>query len=191
MTVLNKENEMTYELIGVAFLEESKEAAGLPKGKAVVPKAINALGQAKAGSGHDCFLKGITVQLDVTATAYHWMQMMRYHWFDIVSSESKMHCITEMDITARCTGRVSRVVLEASEKHNAWYKTGEIHLEDLLDNLPQGFMLKARVVTNYLQLKTMYAQRKNHRLVVWKEDFVNFCNELPEFLELTQKEPRT
>ena len=177
-----------YKLVGVAFIQERKEAAGLPKGELIVPKCINGLGQATAGSGHDCSLKGICVQLDVTATAYHWMQMMRYHWFDIVSSESKMHCLTEMDIKARCTSNVKAQTEDLVEELIREYKAGEYSLENLLDNLPQGFLLKARVVTNYLQLKTMYNQRKNHKLEVWNQGFVEFCKELPEFIELTQRE---
>ena len=38
------------------------------------------LGQATPGSGHDCFLKGITIQFDLTAPEYFWRQMDRYHF---------------------------------------------------------------------------------------------------------------
>ena len=55
----------------------------------------------------------------------------------------------------------------------------------LQSNLPMGFELTVRVTTNYLQLKTMYTQRKTHRL---KEDwgaFAQWCDTLPHFNELT------
>ena len=55
----------------------------------------------------------------------------------------------------------------------------------LQSNLPMGFELTVRVTTNYLQLKTMYTQRKTHRL---KEDwgaFAQWCDALPHFNELT------
>ncbi len=181
------ENKQTYKLVGVAFLEESKEAAGLSKGHLKVPKVINSLGGATAGLGHDCFLKGICTMLDVTATAYHWMQMQRYHWFDIVSSESKMHCISTMEIADRCTSVVIPQTIELVECLIRDYNAGLCQLEVVLDNLPQGFLLKARVVTNYLQLKTMVAQRKHHKLEAWSKEFMEFCKELPEFMELTQK----
>jgi hypothetical protein len=54
----------------------------------------------------------------------------------------------------------------------------------LLDSCPMGLLMTARITTNYLQLKTMYHQRKEHKLEEWSIDFVNFCKELPRFLEL-------
>ena len=41
----------------------------------------------------------------------------------------------------------------------------------VLYNVPVGFQLTARMTTNYRQLKTIYQQRKNHRLPEWRE----FC----------------
>ena len=37
-----------------------------------------------------------------------------------------------------------------------------------MSNCPMGLLLTARVATNYLQLKTMYKQRKHHPLQEWK-----------------------
>ena len=52
-------------------------------------------------------------------------------------------------------------------------------------NNPLGYELTMSVTTNYLQLKTMYNQRKHHRL---KEDwgaFCDWCDTLPYFNDLT------
>ena len=49
-----------------------------------------------AGSGHNNFLSGIVVSLNVTATNVWWMQLERYHFVQIVSSMSKMHRLREM-----------------------------------------------------------------------------------------------
>jgi hypothetical protein len=60
--------------------------------------------------------------------------------------------------------------------YKAWMK--------VLSNCPQGLELFMHVTTNYLQLQTMYFQRKNHRL---KEDWGAFCDfveHLPYFKEL-------
>lgn len=51
-----------------------------------VPKAITNLANAKIGSGHDCFLKGITVSFDIKYPVYWSPQFQRYHFADIVSS---------------------------------------------------------------------------------------------------------
>ena len=37
------------------------------------------LAGASPGSGHDCMLKGIVVQADITAPQYWWLQFGRYH----------------------------------------------------------------------------------------------------------------
>ena len=55
----------------------------------------------------------------------------------------------------------------------------------LLDSCPLGLLMTARITTNYLQLKTMYHQRKEHTLEEWRLHFVNFCKGLPRFLEFT------
>ena len=43
----------------------------------------------------------------------------------------------------------------------------------LVSNCPQGIELFMRVSTNYLQIRTLYNQRKNHTL---KEDWGAFCH---------------
>lgn len=53
----------------------------------------------------------------------------------------------------------------------------KLYLEILYSN-PAGFILGARLVTNYRQLKTIYAQRKNHRLPEWRE-FCSWIETLP------------
>ena len=48
-------------------------------------KRIKHLGNAVAGSGHDCFLKGIVVQFDLQVPEYIWRQLDRYHFIDYIS----------------------------------------------------------------------------------------------------------
>ena len=45
-------------------------------------------------------------------------------------------------------------------------------------NIPSGFEYTARLTTNYRQLKTIYSQRKNHRLPDWRI-FCDWIEELP------------
>lgn len=74
-------NRRTYEVIGS------------------VPKAITKLANAKIGSGHDCFLKGITVSFDIQYPVYWSPQFQRYHFADIVSSSSAMHKLTSLKLS--------------------------------------------------------------------------------------------
>ena len=43
-------------------------------------RAVN-LGTAKAGEGHDNYLKGIVVEFYITAPIYWWKQAQRYNFF--------------------------------------------------------------------------------------------------------------
>jgi hypothetical protein len=119
-----------------------------------------------AGSGHNNFLSGILVAMNVTATNVWWMQMERYHFVQIVSSQSKMHRLYKMvdggNIDKHCNPLTNfdGAVLDES-----------MSLEELIYSCPMGLELTARITTNYLQLKTIYNQRKNHKLEEWRE----FC----------------
>ena len=66
------------------------------------------LGNAVAGSGHDCFLKGIIVQFDLQVPEYIWRQLDRYHFIDYISSQSKMHRILKIDIDKACNKYVHK-----------------------------------------------------------------------------------
>ena len=55
------------------------------------------LAKANKGSGHDNFLCGILVRFDLTFTIKAWTEAERYHWFEIVSSQSTMHRLAKMD----------------------------------------------------------------------------------------------
>ena len=149
------------------------------------------LGKAPIGSGHDTFLKGIIVQFDLTAPQYMWQQLQRYHFIDFVSSQSKMHSITKMNIDESCNRLVSPVIKEELKKLIEVYHSipdyewdvKQQMFQEVIANVPMGFMLTARLTTNYLQLKTIYTQRKNHKLEEWKE-FCNWIEELPFFKKL-------
>ena len=146
---------------------------------------IKSLANCKAGTGHDNFLNGIIVQFDLTFSIKAWVEMQRYHFIDFVSSQSTMHCISKMDIKQMCNEYVSDVIIAEVERLKKAYldnPTPKNYLE-LLYNIPVGFELTARMTTNYRQLKTMYNQRKLHRLPDW-HIFCDFIEQLPLAKEL-------
>lgn len=149
------------------------------------------LGTTKQGAGHDNFLKGILVQLDVTAPLYWWKQAQRYHWFDFISSQSTMHCLLKFDIRTQCVeetdDRVIKVLEDLVAEYNAlpeFDESKKAKWRTLVATLPCGFCLGATMTTNYQQLKTMYYQRRTHKLEEWKI-FCQWCESLPGFTELT------
>lgn len=143
-------------------------------------KTIKKLAQSEKGTGHDNFLNGCIVQFDLTFSNKAWLEAERYHFFDFVSSQSTMHCISKMDIGNMCNGyvddRIIAICNELKQKYNNT-KDSQDYLR-LLYNIPSGFELTAGMTTNYRQLKTIYAQRKNHRLPEWRE-FCGWIESLP------------
>ena len=153
---------------------------------------ITKLAQTPKGSGHDNWLNGVIVQFDLTFSLKAWTEMQRYHFIDFVSSQSTMHRITKFDLTKAYNEYVDpRIIDIVKEKVDIYNeldskqdKTPEqveqlkaMYLEILYNN-PAGFKLTAGMTTNYRQLKTIYAQRKFHRLPEWRE-FCKWIETLP------------
>ena len=160
------------------------------------------LGNVDTGTGHDNFLKGIVVQFDWKFTPKLSVEVERYHFIDFVSSQSTMHKITKFDldkayikyVDKRCIDVIKEKVeeynklstmvttsdLDSTIKHTELLK--EKYLEILYSN-PCGIFLTARMTTNYQQLKTIYQQRRNHRLPEWQW-YCDWIENLPHFKEL-------
>lgn len=150
-------------------------------------KRAKTLGNVEIGSGHDQFLTGIIVQFDIYAPLYMWKEIQRYHFLDFVSSQSTMHCITKFKLVDRCNkyvdSRIIDIVQGYIDEYNAQEKKDKELWYKIISNLPSGFILGATMTTNYRQLKTMYAQRENHKLNEWSIDFCSWCISLPHFVE--------
>ena len=160
------------------------------------------LGNVQTGTGHDNFLKGIVVQFDWKFTPKLSVEVERYHFIDFVSSQSTMHKITKFDLDKAYIKYVDQrcvnVIKEKVEDYNALQEKIKVatdgdkfalqeiakvkYLEILYSN-PCGMYLTARMTTNYQQLKTIYQQRRFHRLPEW-QDFCDWIETLPHFKEL-------
>lgn len=142
------------------------------------------LGNTKSGEGHDNFLNGIIVQFDIYAPLYMWKQLQRYHFLDFISSQSTMHRLTKFKVADNCVADTDKIILNRYQELLNIYNDGYTDLwRTLVASLPCGFVLGATMTTNYRQLKTIYNQRKNHKLNEWHE-FCNWCETLPYFKEL-------
>jgi hypothetical protein len=138
--------------------------------------------------GHNKFLESIVVWLDIVAPRYWWQQFDTYRVGMTKQSQSTMHTI------------MKRPLVQEDFEHPIHPATLE-HLNDLISKrdfetvkveLPEGFLQRRVVCTNYKVLRHIVAQRMSHRLPEW----VFFCQELsaqlghPEFIEpLKQSEP--
>lgn len=174
------------------------------------------LARTPMGSGHQTALSGIRVSFDLVYPNYISPELQRYHFFDIVTSSSKMHRLLKMDLDKACNEYVSEATIKELKRYIAKYNFIEKHWRDnykyeyqsfefrdgtlkkvydkqralyyawmqIISNCPQGIQLFMRCSTNYLSLKNIYFQRRNHKL---KEDWGAFCRfieELPYANEL-------
>ena len=192
--------------VQVYGLEESIRRAKFPmavdvnKLNSELTDGIRALGNSEKGSGHDQMLTGIVVQFDLTFTVKAWTEAERYHFLDFISSQSTMHRITRFNLDEAYIDYVDPRIVEIMKEKVADYneyceKTkgsdprsiadsvkNTKYLEILYSN-PCGFRLTAGMTTNYRELKTIYSQRKNHRLPEWRV-FCAWIETLPMFREL-------
>jgi len=150
------------------------------------------LGTTVSGQGHDNFLKGILVQFDITAPLFWWKEAQRYHWLDFISSQSTMHCLLKFNIAEQCVKDTNKnVIAVVNSIKDEYDKIPEENVaekkakwRELVASTPSGFCLGASMTTNYQQLKTIFNQRKNHKLNEWHA-FCDWCLTLPLFEEIT------
>ena len=160
--------------------------------KQSLPRAIS-LAKCGGGSGHTTFRCGIRVSFDLKYPNYISPELQRYHFFDIVTSNSKMHKLVKMDmdacfnkyVTKKSKDQMKELIAKYNKVKNSGNKD-EIYnvFMEVISNCPQGIELFMRCSTNYEQLATIYKQRKHHKL---KEDYGAFCKfieELPYAKEL-------
>lgn len=192
--------------VAVYGLHESIRTAKYPKAvnldslNTELTKGIKACANCDTGEGHDNFLKGIIVQFDLTFSNKAWVEAERYHFLDFVSSQSTMHKITKFNLQEQCNHYVDQRIIDiVQDKINEYNhlmtydmshekslerknQLDNLYLE-ILYNVPSGFELTAGMTTNYQQLKTIYQQRRHHRLPDWQM-FCDWCETLPMFKEL-------
>lgn len=184
--------------VNVYGLSESIHASGYPM-RVDLPSEMDIyandtsraikLAGASIGTGHDNFLNGIIVQFDLTAPIKMWTEMQRYHFMDFVSSQSTMHRLRDMDLDTAFDSDTDPRIIEIMKELQADYRMKVSHSDvfgeqvkeawmKLILSCPVGLNLTARMTTNYRQLKTIYAQRKSHRLPHWRK-FCSWIETLP------------
>ena len=164
-----------------------------------VTKTTVSLANSKAGSGHDQFMTGIIVQFDLTFSNKAWVEAERYKFLNFISSQSTMHRITKFNLDEAYMEYVDPRIIEIMKEKTKAYndlqaemtkaknegkdvkemmdKLNQLYLELLYSN-PAGFKLTAKMTTNYRALKTIYHQRKDHRLPEWRA-FCEWVKTLP------------
>lgn len=146
-----------------------------------------------AGPEHCKFLRMMPVIFDVKAPLYWWKEMDTYKIGTVRNSCSTMHKITskefELDdfsteyLTIPSLQVMADIIdhlncyrhryldtVSKTDKDEAWWQ--------LIQILPSSYNQKATIFTNYEVLRTIYNQRKGHKLAEWA-GFRKFVEDLP------------
>lgn len=145
----------------------------------------------KAGSEHCKHLRLITVWFDITAPRFWYQEFDTYKHKENVSC-STMHTLMKkpIDETYFEQDNVPASLIDKINTYIDLYKKTKdkeeknAYLLACKNILPEGFLQKRTVCTNYQTLYAILGQRKNHKLPQWKE-FCKWIVGLPYFKELT------
>lgn len=129
---------------------------------------------AKLDGGHNKFLESIVVYLEVNAPLFWWKQFDTYRIGVSKQSESTMHTILKEPLTF--DNFENPFIPEYLNHLNILIKIKDF--KTLNNDLPSGFLQRRMICTNYKTLRSIYQQRKKHKLEQWK----TFCKVLEESL---------
>lgn len=152
------------------------------------------------GPEHRKFLRQIFVTVDITAPLYWWKEFDTYKISTTANSTSTMHKLTSKPITLDCfeiddyfselacdDGTDKWPINEYLENH-IWFlemlrqkyiETNDVrYWKELVRWLPEGWLQTRTWTGDYETLRSMYHQRKNHKLTEWHQ-FCDFIETLP------------
>ena len=141
--------------------------------KVSVKRAIEVAGTLyRKDGGHNKFLESIIVWMKIQAPRFWWAEADTYRVGMTKQSESTIHTITKRDLTQDdFSYPIPNKMLEDLNGLINLYRTSASHevFGLIKNNLPEGFLQKRIMCTNYKTLRNMTQQRKGHKLVEWKE----------------------
>ncbi len=131
------------------------------------------------------FLSDIRVSFDLKCSNDMWVELEQCRTMDFVSSQSTMHRIARFDLRETMNRNVELGIVDLLEEKKAGYSAENTpeNYRGLLMNNPSGFMLSARLTTNYLTLRALYNNYLGSPIPEWR-DFCSFVEQLPFAKEL-------
>lgn len=179
-----------------------------PNDMKLLQNLLNASVKDRSNS-HSKFLRQIVLSVDITAALYFFKEFDTYKVGTTANSTSTMHKLAATPICLACfeTGDMRSVDLGDVDGN---YKDHIVHLIEFLETLRQRYLetkdkqywkelirwlpeswLQTRTVTaNYQVIRSMYFDRRNHKLTEWSESFVDWVKTLPYAEELIMFEGR-
>ena len=152
-----------------------------------------------AGTDHSKFMRMITVSFDIVAPLYWWKEFDTYRIAVVRNSCSTMHKIEARHLTiddfatdGLCVNDVEKCLQPTINYINDLIKVYKETSGDKLSIhrcivklLPDSYLQRATITTNYQVLRNIRnSDRKTHKLLEWREDFMKFIDGLPYAEEL-------
>ncbi len=156
----------------------------------------------KAGPEHRKFLRQIQVCVDIIAPLYWWKEFDTYKIGTVANSTSTMHKLASTSITIDCFEisdyedrlqlidpaiidvRVNSFLDSLEQLRQLYNQTKDKrYWKELVRWLPSGWLQTRTVTLNYENLRSICAQRENHKLTEWHQ-FVDWVHTLPYANEL-------
>ena len=150
----------------------------------------------RAGNEHRKFLRQIFTSCNITAPLYWWKEADTYKIGTTSNSTSTMHKITAKPITLDCfeTGDfnvekitdvytnkvfVEELISKLEYLRLSYLKTKDMaEWKELIRWLPESWLQTRTWTANYEVLRSIYFQRKNHKLSEWRT-FCKWIEKLP------------
>ncbi len=152
----------------------------------------------KAGTEHRKFLRMIHVQTDMTAPLYVFKEYDTYKVATVANSTSTIHKLTSKPITMDCfeiddmrdfERLYFQQLVDGCENYRQRYlQTKDVNIwKALIRVLPESWLQTRTIDLNYETLRTIYHQRKYHKLTEW-HTFCDWVKTLPYAKELITDE---
>jgi len=125
--------------------------------------------------GHNKFLESIQLWIEITAPRYWWQEFDTYRVGITKQSESTIHTIMKSKLNqSHFESPLNEDILEflniciQDYKNSKSTEQKKQNFKILKNHLPEGFLQKRIVNTNYKVLRNILQQRKNHKLDEWR-----------------------
>ena len=151
----------------------------------------------QAGPEHRKFLRQIQVCVDITAPLYFFKEFDTYKVGTVANSTSTMHKLASTPITIDCfetddyeddlqlidpeiiSVRVDSFLNDLEQLRQLYNQTKDKrYWKELVRWLPNGWLQTRTITMNYENLRSICAQRENHKLTEWHQ-FVEWVHSLP------------
>lgn len=119
--------------------------------------------------GHNKFLESIVVWMEVEAPRFWWSEMDTYRVGITKQSDSTMHTLTRQPLTQEnFEYGCNQQYLDFLNRRIDLCKRKIISIDELKNNLTEGFLQGRSICTSYKALRNIILQRWNHKLPQWQ-----------------------